>query len=262
MAEMILAERPFMRPQGPSSAISCLKVRMMEFLPSTWKSNTVEGHGLQSKSLGAGSLCLGVQGLDCACEGQCGTGLHVGSGARLPGLNSAPQLTKSASSGNTVTSLHLSPFPCKQRWSVPTPADRHTRPVTASCYYRQQMGHSAAVLVLALLACLWPQGHRVLAALPVCHFHSNHLSPSVSTVGSPPLTPGPLLPATLEVWLRQESSLFLPPSPDPATKAHLAPLRPSASAGHLLSLPYFPRVDDVHKVISSSEHHPPPPHLP
>lgn len=35
VAEMILAERPFMRPQGPSSAISCRKVRMMEFLPST-----------------------------------------------------------------------------------------------------------------------------------------------------------------------------------------------------------------------------------
>lgn len=35
VAEMIRAERPFMRPQGPSSAISCLKVRMMELLPST-----------------------------------------------------------------------------------------------------------------------------------------------------------------------------------------------------------------------------------
>lgn len=36
VAEMMRAERPFMRPQGPSSAISCLKVRMMELLPSTW----------------------------------------------------------------------------------------------------------------------------------------------------------------------------------------------------------------------------------
>lgn len=80
VAEMILAERPFMRPQGPSSAISCLKVRMMEFLPSTCKGqHTGEGRDLQSKPLCSMSLCLrlkwekldsGVGGLNFASEGR------------------------------------------------------------------------------------------------------------------------------------------------------------------------------------------------
>lgn len=35
VAEMMRAERPLVSPQGPSSAMSCLKVRMMELLPST-----------------------------------------------------------------------------------------------------------------------------------------------------------------------------------------------------------------------------------
>lgn len=40
VAEMMRAERPLVRPQGPSSAMSCLKVRMMELLPSTCKGRT------------------------------------------------------------------------------------------------------------------------------------------------------------------------------------------------------------------------------
>lgn len=48
VAEMILAERPFMRPQGPSSAMSCRKVRMMELLPSTCERQCGRGHGLPS----------------------------------------------------------------------------------------------------------------------------------------------------------------------------------------------------------------------
>ena len=100
VAEMILAERPFMRPQGPSSAISCLKVRMMELLPSTWKRNVAEGHGPQSGPLGA---ALGYGGKNWTWgpgAGQGGTVVYMGSGIGLPGLNSAPQLAHSVASGN------------------------------------------------------------------------------------------------------------------------------------------------------------------
>ena len=100
VAEMILADRPFMSPQGPSSAISCRKVRMMEFLPSTWKSQHNGGSQAAVKVPTPSLSYLGLkveriktwesEGWTLLQQDSSAQWMGVASGARMPGMNPAP----------------------------------------------------------------------------------------------------------------------------------------------------------------------------
>lgn len=237
-----------MRPQGPSSAISCRKVRVMELLPSTWKRNRAEGCGLQSKPLSTVFLCLGLPWEEAPLESGGWIVLVRASAARgcLPRQSSAPWLPDSATSGGVPTSLHLSPLRgetatghtaprgcSEQSTLLRTAPGRRSSSVTSSYYYHEV---SQSARVLGLDAALWPRGDWVLAALPVCYFHSISVpqfhqlesSPDLS----PPHTPGPVFPTTLQVWLRQEFSVpFQQYCPLPLTTRPRPPKHTSPRSG-------------------------------
>lgn len=116
----------------------------------------------------------------------------------------------------------------------------------------------------ALAASLGPQGDRVLAALPLCPFHSDHFSPSVPEAGLLPSRWHPHPPqgscslphrspaeAGISSVLLNSPVPFLCPQ-TLHTWSHLVPLRPSDRAGHQLSVSRLPRLGDVHKAMGWS----------
>lgn len=196
-----------MRPQGPSSAISCRKVRVMELLPSTWKRNRAEGCGLQSEPLSTVSLCLGLPWEEAPLESGGWIVLVRASAARgcLPRQSSAPWLPDSATSGGAPTSLHLSPLRgetatghtaprgcSEQSTLLRTAPGRRSSSVTSSYYYHE-VSHSARVL--GLDAALWPRGDwSSWPCQSVISIPSQSLS---SRSWSPPLICHPHIPQDL-----------------------------------------------------------------